>query len=185
MTKTLQQHIDNGDFVKVEVVDNNGRHLRYVDGYVLDQNKDHVLMTDTLDLHYDGIVLIKKEHVAKFERRSPQRFLKHILRNEKVENTMFKRVQRTKWEIGTMEGFLEQAMRKDMTAILEAARGKDIMWQLGPIVKIGKKRLSIDHIDATGRYPLKPMSVKYKHVIWVKLDSPYANTFAKYAERVK
>jgi hypothetical protein len=68
---------------------------------------------------------------------------------------------------------------------LEAARGKDSIWQLGPIAKIGKKRVRIDHIEASGKYLLKSMSVRYKHIVCVRLDSPYANTYAKYAERVK
>ena len=64
MKKRIQKCIDGGDYVKVHVTEPKGDYIKHVDGIILEQSPDLILMSDSFDFHYDGLTLIRKAKKA-------------------------------------------------------------------------------------------------------------------------
>lgn len=69
--------------------------------------------------------------------------------------------------------------------IIECKYGNDDRFQIGPIYKVSDKKVRIKYFNARGEYDVKPVSSKFKEITSVKIDSPYANMFYKYAKEIE
>lgn len=61
MKKRINKHIENKDFVKVYITDNDDTEITHFEGLIFEQNDKLILMNDMTDFYYDGLVILKKK----------------------------------------------------------------------------------------------------------------------------
>ena len=184
MKKRIQKCIDGGDYVKVHVTEPKGDYIKHVDGIILEQSPDLILMSDSFDFHYDGLTLIRKADISEIQLSDNERFMKKILKAEGYMTLVKGRHKQLGLKVGSLEQVLKHLHRTKLPVIVECKYGKHDLFQIGPIVEVTSKRVSIDHFKANGEFDAKPVITKMKDITTVQIDSPYANTFYKYAKRV-
>lgn len=75
--------------------------------------------------------------------------------------------------------------QKDSPIILEGLYRVKNIFQIGSILKVGKKKVYIDYFNARGEFDLKQVSLKHTEITYFRIDSPYSNLFFKYSKRIK
>ena len=68
---------------------------------------------------------------------------------------------------------------------VEAKYGKDDRFIIGPVMECDDKKVKINYFNSRGEYEFKYTPCKYKEITYFTIDSPYANTFFKYAKTVE
>ncbi len=184
MKKRIEKSIKGGDYVKVHLTEPKGDYIKHVDGVILAQSSDLMLMSDSFDFHYDGLTIIRKRDISEIQLADNERFMKMILRAEGYMTEVKKRYKQLGVNIDSLEHALTQLQRMKLPVIVECKYGKLDLFQIGPVVKVTPKRVSIRHFNARGEYEAKPVITKLKDITTVQIDSPYANTFFKYVKKV-
>lgn len=182
MQKRIDKIISSKSFVKVHLEDDEGQSIEYVQGIILSQTSDLILMSDTFDFHYDGFTVIRKRDISKFDVSDKERFFKTILDKEGLTTEVIKRYKQVGVRLSDMSDVLEQLRKKGLPTIIECKYGKSDIFQIGPILEVTKKRVRLDHFSATGVFDAKPVISKLKDITLIQFDSPYANTMFKYAK---
>jgi hypothetical protein len=185
MKKRIQKCIEGSDYVKVHITERKGDYIKRVEGIILAQSTDLILMSDSFDFFYDGLMVIRKGDISEIQLTDNERFLKGILMAEGYTALVRRRHKQLGLKLGSLVQVLEQLKRKKVPVIIECKYGKTDLFQIGPILEVTDKRLSLDHFNARGEFDVKPVVAKLKDITTVQIDSPYANTFFKYAKRVE
>lgn len=184
MRKRIEKCIKAGDYVKVHLTEPKGDYIKHVDGVILEQSADLILMSDSFDFHYDGLMIIRKRDISEIQLADTERFMKMILKKEGYMTAVQKRYKHMGLKINSLEQALAQLQRSKRPVIIECKYGKHDLFQIGPIVNVTPKRVRIQHFNARGEYDAKPVITKLKDITTVRIDSPYANTFFKYVKKV-
>jgi hypothetical protein len=184
MRKQIEKCIKGGDYVKVHLTEPKGDYIKHVDGVILEQSTDLILMSDSFDFHYDGLTIIRKRDIRDIQLSDNERFMTMILKAEGYMTHVKKRKKQLGLNIDSLEQALAQLQRSRLPVIIECQYGKLDLFHIGPIVDVTPKRVSIHHFNAKGEYDAKPTITKLKDITTVQIDSPYANTFFKYVRKV-
>lgn len=185
MKKRIQKCIDGSDYVKVHINAKKGDYITHVDGIILAQSADLILMSDSFDFHYDGLVVVRKVDISEIQLTDNERFMKRLLIAEGYMTLVKKRHKQLGLKLGSLQEVLEQLKRSKLPIIIECKYWKSDLFQIGPILDVTDKRLTIDHFNPRGEFDVKAAVTKLKDITLVRIDSPYANTFYKYAKRVQ
>ena len=185
MKKRIQKCIDGQDYVKVHITEKKGDYIEHVDGVILDQSSDQILMSDSFDFHYDGLKVIRKRDISEIQLTDNERFMKSVLKAEGYMALVRKRREQLRLKLGSLQQIFEQLKRSKLPVIIECKYGKSDLFQIGPVLEVTDKRVTIDHFNPRGEFDTKPVITKLKDITVVQIDSPYANTFYKYTKRVE
>ena len=154
MKKKLKKHIANQDYVKVYIIDEGDYKITSFEGIVFGQNDDFILMSDTYDFFYDGLVILRKKDVSEIRHSDNQRFMKQIMENEELLKSTLEKRSTIKFKLGTLQEMLTQLRQLRMAIIIECKYRNDDIFQIGPLSKVTKKRVKIDYFNAKGEYDL-------------------------------
>jgi hypothetical protein len=185
MKKRVEKHIKNQDFVKVYLADKDDLSITHFEGFIFEQSDRFILMSDTTDFNYDGIVVLRKSDISEIKHKENERFFKKILDDEKITELIFTKRDALNFSLSTFEDMFEQLQSSGLSIIIECKYSKDDRFLIGPIVKTENKRVRLKYFNANGEFDLKPTSAKYKEITFFKIDSPYANIFYKYAKDIE
>lgn len=183
MNKRIDKLIVGKSFVKVHLEDDEGYSIDHVQGIILSQTSDLLLMSKTDDFHYDGFTVIRKRDISKLEVTDKERFFKSILDREGHTSGVIRRHKQLGVRLGDLQEVLGQVQRKGLPVIIECKYGKSGIFQIGPVLEVTKKRVRLDHFSATGVFDAKPVITKLKDITLIQFDSPYANIMFKYIKR--
>jgi hypothetical protein len=140
-------------------------------------------MCDLSDFNYDGFVIVRKTDVAEIKRSDNEKFFNRILKDEKIIRNIRLRKREIGFRVGEMEEMFAQLRKKNFPVIVECLYGSEDSFQIGPIVQVKENKMKMDYFNSLGEFDEQPVSIKYKDITFVRIDSPYANLFYKYASR--
>ena len=179
--KLISKHIKKKNFVKV-YISYNGYNLTHFEGFIFEQNRDFILMSDMNDFNYDGLVVLRKSDISEIKHTDKIKFFHKILKKEKIKKRIFKRRAKIDFKLETMYKMMKQLKKLQIPIICEHLYEKEELFQIGPIQKVGKKKAEIKYFNALGKFDFKPAIAKYKSITYIQIDSPYANIFYKYVK---
>ena len=183
MKKLIEKHIKNIDFVKVYLSDNKtDSEITHFEGYIFEQNKKFIIMNDMYDFTYDGLVIVKKSDISEIKHTKNEKFFTKILAKENIKKSIINTWEQRKISLQNIETIFTQIQSLQIPVILECQYGNDDRFIIGPIEKIGTKKVKVKYFNAQGEYDFKPVSAEYKDITVIRFDSPYANIFYKYAK---
>lgn len=181
--RKIDKHIEKLEFVKVYITDNEEQILTHFEGVIFNQNEDFIYMCDLSDFNYDGFVIVRKTDVAEIKRSDNEKFFNRILKEEKIIRNIRLRKREIGFRVGEMEEMFAQLRKKNFPVIVECLYGSEDSFQIGPIVQVKENKMKMDYFNSLGEFDEQPVSIKYKDITFVRIDSPYANLFYKYATR--
>ncbi|MEP0367238.1 MAG: hypothetical protein ABJN36_05130 [Cyclobacteriaceae bacterium] len=184
MKKKLNNHIKNQDYVKVYITDEDESSITHFEGIVFEQTDELILMSDSTDFFYDGLVIFRKKDVSEIKHTDNERFLRHIMKEEGLIESTLKNREAVKFSLGTLQNTLTQLKKLGNAIIIECEYGDDSTFQIGPVNEVTDTYVKLDYFNARGEYDLKPTSSKLDEITHIKIDSPYANLFHKYSSKV-
>ena len=185
MTKRIQKHINKQDFVKVYIEDKEGIPLTHYEGVIFGQSESLLLMSSFYDFTYDGCVILRKRDIYEIKHTENERFFKGILEKEGIFRDMMKKRKQIKIELSSLQDSFKNLQKSGIPVIIEGKYSKNERFIIGPIIEMNDKKVKIRYFNARGEYDFKPVSIRFKEVTIVQLDSPYANLFYKYAMEIK
>lgn len=185
MKKRIQKHIDKSEYVKVYICDKDGTSIANFNGYILEQNKNHILMSTNYDFFYDGISVIRKADISEIKRTENEKFFQKIMEKENLKKEMFDRKEILDFHLDTYPNMFQTIREMQLPVIIEAVYGSDDRFQIGPLADSNNKQVKINYFNARGEYDLKPVSCKYKEITHFTIDSPYARLYYQYSKKVK
>jgi len=181
LDKIISKHIKNKNFVKVYIW-HKGYNLTHFEGFIFEQNRDFVLMNDMRDFDYDGLVVLRKSDIDEIKHTDNEKFFLHILKKEKIKKKIFKKRAKIDFKLDTMHKMMKQLKKLQIPIICEHLYKKDDLFQIGTIKKVAKKKARMRYFNARGKLDFKLVSVEYKTLTHIRIDSPYANIFYKYVK---
>ena len=184
MKARIKKHIEKQDFVKVYIVDHNDLDITHFEGIIFEQTDKFVLMNDTTDFSYDGLIVLRKSDISEIKHSDNEKFLKHILDSENITDILIQKKSAIDFKLGGFKEMFTWIKNQNRAVIVESKYSNDDRFQIGPINEVLDKKVRIDHFNACGEYDLKPVSAKFKEITFFRIDSPYCETFYKYAKRV-
>lgn len=185
MKKRIKKHIDEKHYVKVYISDEQGINLTHFEGIIFDQNEKYILMSDFEDFHYDGFVVAKKSDISEIKRTDNESFFDSIIDKEGIKETIIQKAVNLGFKLGDFPYMFNLLKELGTAIIIERLYEKESKFQIGPVIKVDKKKVYIDYFNAKGEYDLKPITSKYKDITYFKLDSQYANLYFKYSNRIE
>jgi len=185
MKKAINNHIKNQDFVKAYLVDEEGSKITHIEGIIFEQTDKLILMNDMTDFNYDGLVIIRKKDLSEIKHTDNERFFKKILDKENITQKIASNKEQANVILSKYKELLVQVMVTKQPVIIECKYANDDRFLVGPITKVADKYIEVKYFNSQGQYDLKEVKVKIKDITVLKIDSPYANTFYKYAYEIE
>ncbi len=181
LNKLLRKHIKNENFVKV-YTSSKDFNLGSYEGFIFDYSDDYVLMNDMRDFDYDGLVVFKKSDIYEIKHTENEKFFLYLLKKEHIKKEIFKRKNKLKFKLASMQEMMETLKYLHIPVICEHIYGKKDLFQIGTIQKVGKRKAQMKYFNARGKFDFKLVPVSYKSITFIRIDSPYANIFYKYSK---
>jgi len=185
MKQKLDQHILSHNYVKVYITDKESAHITHFAGIVFDQTDDLVLMSDTNDFDYDGLIVLRKNDISEIKHTDNERFVTHILEQEGLRENWLERRAAMNISLAPLQQLLEQVQALGLPIIAECRYKGDDIFQVGPIHSVTEEHLKIQYFNANGEYDLKPTLAELDAITFLRIDSPYANLMFKYAAKAE
>lgn len=185
MKKTIKTHIEKQHYVKVYIEEKDGSALNNFGGIIFEQNDAFILMCDTQDFDYDGMIVLNKKDIAKIRRAKPDKFIDKVLEKENLKKVMIQNYQTSNFHLSTWHEMFKTLQELGEPVIVEMLYGNDELFHIGPINEVKPKSVVIDYIGADGKYELKPIVAKFKDITFIRIDSRYLDFYYKYAKRKK
>ena len=79
MKKKIQKHIDKQQYIKVYLEESDGSAMTRFEGVIFEQNEKFILMCDTHDFDYDGLIILRKKDISKIRRSAFDKFVDMVL----------------------------------------------------------------------------------------------------------
>ncbi len=184
MNKRIEEHIKNKDYVRVYIEETAGLELTHFNGFILEQNDDLVMMIDTIDFYYDGIVFARKSDITEIRCREIQKFNKFIYEKENLIDDFFSRHLKLNLNFGTVKELFESIKENGIPVNIYCEYEKESRFVIGPVADFDAETIWVKHFDAIGEYDLKPVKLEYDEITYIKVNSPYSNIYYKYASEV-
>lgn len=181
LNKLLTKHIKNENFVKVYTATEDAD-LGYYEGFIFEYNNDYVLMNDMRDFNYDGLVVFKKADIHEVKHTDNEKFFLHLLKKEGIKKNIYKKRKYLNFQLASMQEMMKSLKSLRVPIICEHLYGKKELFQIGIIKKVSKKKSKMKYFNARGEFDFKLVSVSYKSLTFIRIDSPYANIFYKYSK---
>lgn len=185
MKKRIQKHIDKEEYVKIYICDHDGAAITNFNGYILEQDKNFVLMSTNNDFFYEGISVIRKADITEIRRTENEKFFQKIMEKEDLKKEMFERKELLNFHLNGYPEMFQTIQEMNIAVIIEAKYGDDDRFLIGPVASCNKKHVKINYFNSRGEYDLKPVSCKYKEITHLTIDSPYARLYYKYSKIVE
>ena len=184
MKKRIQKHIDKQEYVKVYICDKDGTSISHSEGFIFEQNDKLVMMSDSMDFHYDGIVVLKKVDISEIKRTDNEKFFQMILEEEGLKKEVFVKKEKLNFHLDSYEKMFNILQKRKTPITIDAKYGTDGRFLIGPVMECNTKRVRINYFNTRGEFDLKFVACKYKEISTLKIDSPYANLFSKYVKEI-
>ena len=184
MRKRIKKHIENKDFVKVYIIDTDGDLITYFQGIIFEQSKEFILMNDTTDFNFDGFIVLRKSDVSEIKHTENETFFNLILDNEQITTFILNKRKELDFSLDSLEEMSNKLKVLGLPVIIECKYRKDERFIIGPIDAVSSKKVKIKYFNAKGEYELKPIPVKLSEITYLRIESPYANLYYKYAKEV-
>ena len=185
MKKRINKHLEKRDKVKVYIVDENGNEITDFEGFIIEESEKYILMSDMFDFYYNGLVVLRKRDIYEIRCSDNEKFFKYMLDKEKITDAIFEKRNQIDFKLGSFKEMFESLQRLGIPIIIECDYGTKDRFIIGPVSDFDNKKVKINYFNSRGVYDLKPVVAKYKDITFIKIDSPYANIFFKYAKEIE
>ncbi len=184
MKKRIKKHIDNKNYVKVYLADDDGFNLTNFEGIIFDQNDKFIFMSDFKDFNFDGFVVAKKSDITEIKRTEKETFIDTIFQKEGIKDAIIEKASLLNFKLGNFHEMFENLKKLGQAIIIERLYKGETVFQIGPVSKVEPKKVFIDYINAKGEYDLKPVTSKFKDITFIQFDNPYANMYFIYTRSI-
>jgi hypothetical protein len=185
MKKKINKCIQKKQLVKVYIQDKKGFALAHFDGFIIAQSKTLLLMCDFADFALDGFIILRKEDVYEIKYSQNEAFYEKILIAEKIKASVLKKGKNINIQLNSFQEIFKQLKGIQNAIIIECNYGKKHRFIIGKVEKIKKKIAKILYFNAVGEYDFKPTRVAYDDITFIRVNSPYALIFQKYAKTIQ
>tara|TARA_B100000508_G_scaffold139601_1_gene138319 strand:- start:766 stop:1341 length:576 start_codon:yes stop_codon:yes gene_type:complete len=177
-----EKHISERHTVKIERELDDGEDLSCF-GYILDVSDGLILIQIEDDFLLDGYSIIPFHTVNNIRYNKLDQFHNYILKNEKIEESQYglsKQIDLLDWQS------VFESLKKHYKVIsIEDEADEDSNFIIGRIIRVNKKSVSIQYLNALGRFDDNATNVKYEDITIVSFDNRYINIYSKYLTEPK
>jgi len=151
-------------------------------GYILDVSDNFFLMQETDDFKALGYSIFPIGHVTKLRHNRADKYYDKIMHWEnEIDNIKIN----YKVVIDSWISIYNSLKDKKLNVIIECEDHKISSFTIGPIAKVGKKKIYINNFDAAGVLDEEPTAIIYTSISKVMFDDRYINVFSKYLRQKK
>ena len=133
MKSRIKKHIEHQDYVKVYIVDNEDLKITHFEGIIFEQSDKFVLMCDTTDFYYDGLIVLRKRDISEIKHSDNERFFKHILDSEKISDVLIQKRAAIEFKLSSFKEMFTWIKDQKRPIIVECKYDKDDRFQIGQI----------------------------------------------------
>jgi len=151
-------------------------------GFILEEYKDFILMSDTYDFMFDGFIILKKSDIDEIKHTENEKFYLKILKQEKIKKDIYLKRRKLDFKLSSIKNMMKNLQRLKTPIICEHLYKKEDLFQIGTIEKVTKKKSQMKYFNARGEFTLKLLPIPYKTLTFIRIDSPYAKLFYKYSK---
>lgn len=151
-------------------------------GYILDYSTDFILLHSTGDFLLLSYKIIPIEQVVKLRYNEWDKYYDKIFRWEKeIDNVGINYLI----DLNSWPSVFKSIKDKGLSVIVECEASETDNYIIGPIHKIGNKKVVIENFDPEGYFDDQPTSINYDAITKVTFDDRYINVFMKYTRNRK
>lgn len=176
LDQTIQKHLKHKDLVKIvrviDGVDMGGT------GFILDASKEFILVQKEDEFLLDGYLLFQKKQIEDIRCNTFDKVSKKILKSEGVLDREYG--IKNNINLLSFQTIFTDIKKEFGCAIVECEQGDDPVFVIGPIKRVNKDSLSIQHFDAKGMLEKKVTKVPFSDITLVTFGDRYTSTFKKY-----
>ena len=174
--KKLKKHIKRKDFVKIYRKGIEGD--ADIHGFILQINKDFLLIQVEEEFTLNGYVIIRKDSFDSIRLSETEIFQRKILDKEGILKSDYG--INAEINIESWSTIFKDLRQKDYFAIVECEDLKTPAFAIGEISKTSNKSVGIRYFSPQGIIDEKTTKIKYKEITLVKFDNLYTKMYRKY-----
>ncbi|WDF78889.1 hypothetical protein PQ469_02560 [Mucilaginibacter sp. KACC 22773] len=151
-------------------------------GYILNFSDNLILLHEAGDFTLQGYSVIPVKQVKKIRHNKFDKCFKQIMI---AEGEADKVGISYKIDLSSWQSVFKSIQATRLNAIVEVEDPADIIFSIGPILKITTKKVHIEYFDAEGFISDNPDKIDFEDITKVKFDDRYINVFSKYLRKKK
>ncbi|MBN1378895.1 MAG: hypothetical protein JXA04_06640 [Gammaproteobacteria bacterium] len=148
-----------------------------IQGFLLDESDDLILLNYVYDFNLDGLMALRKKDISSIETSKTDSFQTELL---KIEGIYTKVNFDTKYDISSWKTFIESAIEKHKYFIIEEEDFEVPEFTIGIIEKICEKSIIMKHFTGIGRWLDEPEEIKYEDITSLQIGNNYLNVYERY-----
>jgi hypothetical protein len=152
-------------------------------GFVLGLSDKLVLIQQWHDFYAEGYAVLRVRDIEAVESGPKEDYNTRVVA---LEGMMAKTGIPYDVPLDGFKSVLQVAKKRNLVVIVECESrecGSDDWYHIGKVVGLNPASLSLLFFDAIGTWDWKPTVIPFTEMTKVQIDTPYANTMAKYLEK--
>lgn len=157
-----------------------------VDGVVLHNARNFIVIKEMINLDFDGIVILPKKILKGYRDGKVEKCLNRIL----MFNGNIKKARMPRWlnKCNSIPEIIQQLMKRQIWPSVE------IVWELdgkiesdffiGPITQIDDNEFWIHDYEATGRWGYE-WFIRFDEILKIKFEDRYSNAFNEFMRSIE
>ena len=158
--------------IKRERIDRNK-----IQGFVLDESKDLILIQYVYDFNLDGLMVLRKDDITSLETTDTDKFQTSLLKDENlIEKINFEH----NYVLESWQSFIHSAMKNHEYFIVEEEEYEEPEFNIGRILNLEEKEFTLRYFTGVARWIEEPVIIKYSDVTCIQIETNYLNFYQKY-----
>lgn len=170
--RLLQKHIDRKDFVTLE-----RSHGDNLTGFILDFSSAFLLLHLNIDFLPDGYAIVPRDSFDYLRCGRSDRMSKRIYKGERLLETakVLERPSLKSWP-----DLFRNLRELDYHVIVECEDQEEPEFFIGPVKKVLKQRVGIQHYNGVGKFDEELTTIAYNDITIIRFGDRYSTIFRKY-----
>jgi hypothetical protein len=173
----IKQYFDKKSHVKISrTIDKTSR------GYILGYSTDFILVQETDDFTVVGYIILPVNQIKNISCGKNEQYYTKVMiwEGEADKIGINHKIQLDSWE-----AIFSSIKKTNLNIIVECEDADIDIFTIGPILKITKKKVHIEHFDASGFIDEDPVKIDFQDITRVNFDDRYINVLSKYLRKRK
>lgn len=148
-----------------------------INGYLVDEKGDFLLICHAGDFLLDGYVVILKSQVKKIELGKFERTLRKIFKAEGILNNLPPLLP---IDLGSWQQIFNSLKKHDYHAQVECEQFVNTYFDIGAVMRANKDFVRIQKYNANGEIYAEPAEIPYEEITTLSFLNRYSVIFRKY-----
>ncbi len=151
-----------------------------IQGFVLDESKELLLIAYVYDLNADGLMVLRKKDISGIETSKTDKFQTQLLKDEGIYSKIDFDVQ---YNLKSWKKFFKMAKHSHSYLILEQELLKEPDFAIGNIQSIQGSFLTFRYFTGIARWLDEVEKIEYSNITSCQIGNNYLNVYERYFQR--